>query len=79
MAYISFDFEFPLPNDFLVDHSQSQGKTKTMTYHGPDKIFLYIDKETGKEKYGPVTEDDLADGSHGGSYSLAAFDHLFHR
>ena len=62
MAYVSFDFEFHLPNDFLVDHSQSQGKTKTMTYHGPDKIFLYIDKETGKEKYGPVTEDDLADG-----------------
>jgi hypothetical protein len=62
MAYISIDFDLPLPNQFLVDHSQSQGNVKRMTYHGPDKLFLHIDKETGKEKYGPVTEDDIADG-----------------
>jgi hypothetical protein len=61
MPYISMNYELPLPNDFLVDHSQSEGKTRTATYHGPDKIYLYIG-EDGKENHGPVTAEDLADG-----------------
>jgi hypothetical protein len=61
MPYISITYELPLPNDFLVDHSQSEGKTRTATYNGPDKLYLYIG-EDGTEKHGPVTEEDLADG-----------------
>lgn len=59
---ISLTYELPLPNEFLVDHSQSEGKTRTCTYDGPDKLFLQIDPETGRENHGPLIEEDLADG-----------------
>ena len=58
---IAHEWELPLPNEFLVDHSQSEGKTRTVTYHGPDKIYLQIGAD-GRELYGPLAEDDLADG-----------------
>lgn len=61
MKQISVEFDLPLPNDFLVDHSFSEGKTRKYTYHGPDKIYLQIG-EDGTEKYGPLTEDEIADG-----------------
>jgi hypothetical protein len=61
MSMISLTYEVPIPNEFLVDHSQSDGKTQTMTYDGPDKIFLQIG-EDGRETHGPVTVEDLADG-----------------
>ena len=50
-----------LPNSFLVDHSFSDAKQRDHTYDGPDKIYLQIGAD-GKEKYGPLTEDDIADG-----------------
>lgn len=59
---ISVEFDLPLPNEFLVDHSFSEGKTRKYTYHGPDKIYLQISKETGREVAGPLTEEDRADG-----------------
>lgn len=58
---ISHEWELPLPNEFLVDHSFSEGKTRTCVYDGPDKIYLQLGAD-GTEAYGPVTEDDLADG-----------------
>lgn len=61
MAMISINYELPLPNEFLVDHSHSEGKTRTCTYDGPDIIYLYIG-EDGLENHGPVTAEDLADG-----------------
>jgi hypothetical protein len=61
MPLISIEYDLPLPNEFLVDHSQSLGKTRKVTYDGPDKLYLYIG-EDGFENHGPVTEDDLADG-----------------
>ncbi len=61
MAQISVEFDLPLPNEFLVDHSFSQGKIRKYTYHGPDKIYLQIG-EDGTEKYGPLTAEDIADG-----------------
>jgi hypothetical protein len=61
MPMISITYELPLPNEFLVDHSQSEGKTRTCTYDGPDKIYLYIG-EDGLENHGPVTAEDLEDG-----------------
>jgi hypothetical protein len=62
MAFISVSYDLPLPNDFLVDHSQSEGNTREATYHGPDRLYLQLDKDTHVEKYGPLTAEDLADG-----------------
>ena len=58
---ISQGWQLSLPNSFLVDHSFSDGKQRDQTYDGPDKIWLQIGAD-GKEKYGPLTEDDIADG-----------------
>ena len=54
-------WQLSLPNDFLTDHSFSDGKYRDQTYDGPDKIYLQIGAD-GKELYGPLTEDDIADG-----------------
>jgi len=62
MPYISVEYDLPLPNEFLVDHSQSQGNTRKSVYHGPAKLYLQLDKETHREKYGPLAPEDLADG-----------------
>jgi len=61
MAIISHQWELPLPNEFLADHSFSEGKTRTTTYDGPDRIWLQIDAN-GYEAYGPLTAEDMADG-----------------
>ena len=58
---ISHAWQLKLPNNFLVDHSFSDGKDRSCTYDGPDKIYLQLDAN-GKEAYGPLTEDDIADG-----------------
>tara|TARA_B100001059_G_C17817599_1_gene576244 strand:+ start:1797 stop:2567 length:771 start_codon:yes stop_codon:yes gene_type:complete len=58
---ISHDWNMPVPNAFLRDHSYSEGKSRAVTYDGPDKIWLQIGAD-GTEKYGPLTEDDMADG-----------------
>lgn len=62
MAFISITYDLPLPNEYLVDHSFSEGKTRETTYNGPDKIYLQMNKETHKEMYGPLTIEDLSDG-----------------
>jgi hypothetical protein len=58
---ISVEFDLGLPNEYMVDHSQSEGKTRKFTYHGPDKIYLQLG-EDGTEKHGPLIEDDIIDG-----------------
>jgi len=58
---ISVEFDLGLPNEYMVDHSQSEGKTRKFTYHGPDKIYLQLGAD-GTEKYGPLTEDEILDG-----------------
>ena len=60
-AIIEKAWKLNLPNSFLVDHSFSDGKQRDQTYDGPDKIYLQIGAD-GKEHYGPLTEDDIADG-----------------
>lgn len=62
MPMIEFEWEMKLPNDYLVDHSQSEGKTRTCVYDGPDKIYLIVDNATGKEAFGPITEQEKNDG-----------------
>lgn len=58
---IRVEYELALPNEFLVDHDTTAGKTRTAVYNGPDKIYLQIG-EDGTEKHGPLTEDDIMDG-----------------
>jgi len=58
---IEHTWKLSLPNSFLVDHSMTDGKQRDQTYDGPDKIYLQIGAD-GKEHYGPLTEDDIADG-----------------
>lgn len=62
MPLIEVDYEFKLPNEYMVDHGQDQGKTRTATYDGPDKLYLIVDNETGKEAMGPITAEEKADG-----------------
>lgn len=62
MPLIEIDYDFGLPNEYMVDHNQDQGKTRTATYDGPDKLYLIIDNKTGKEAAGPITAEDKADG-----------------
>ena len=61
MPMISVEYDYAVPNSFMSDHSFSQGKTRTTTYDGPDKIYLIVD-ENGKEHMGPVTAEEKADG-----------------
>ena len=61
MAQVSIEFDLPIPNEYQKDHSYSDGKTRKFTYHGPDKIWLQLGSD-GKEKYGPLTAEDIADG-----------------
>ena len=58
---ISHAWNMPVPNDFLRDHSFSAGRTRAVSYDGPDKIWLQLGAD-GTELYGPLTEDDMADG-----------------
>lgn len=58
---IRVEFDLPLPDEYQVDHNRAQNKSRKYTYHGPDKIYLQIGAD-GYEKYGPLTEDDKADG-----------------
>lgn len=58
---ISVEFDLLLPNEFLVDHDTTEGKTIKCKYDGPDKIYLQIG-ENGREIHGPLTEDNILDG-----------------
>jgi len=56
MAMIEFEYEFTLPNQYCVDHEQTDGNKRTAVYDGPDKIYLIINNETGFEEMGPLNE-----------------------
>lgn len=58
---IHVEYDLPIPNNYLVDHSFSEGKTRKTSYDGPDKIYLQIGQD-GTEKYGPLTADEIQDG-----------------
>jgi len=62
MAMIEFDWTLNLPNDHMVDHTQTDGNTRTCTYDGPDKIYLIINNATGAEEMGPITALEKSDG-----------------
>lgn len=58
---IRVEYDLALPNEFLVDHEQTDGNTRTAVYNGPDKIYLQIGAD-GREVAGPLTEDTILDG-----------------
>lgn len=62
MAIVSVEYEYNLPNDFLVDHSFSEGKKRATTYDGPDKLYFIVEEDTGKEHYMPITAEEKDDG-----------------
>jgi hypothetical protein len=62
MPMVSVEYEYAVPNQFYTDHSFTQGKKRTTTYDGPDKIYLIVDQVTGKETHGPLTAEEKADG-----------------
>lgn len=61
MAMVEFEWTLNLPNEYMVDHSFTDGHTRTCVYDGPDKLYLIINNDTGKEEMGPITELEKAD------------------
>jgi len=62
MAMIEFEWTLNLPNDHMIDHSQTDGNTRTCVYDGPDRFYLIINNETGAEEMGPITALEKSDG-----------------
>jgi len=46
MANITFQFEYDLPDEYLHQTSEL-GLKADWTYNGPDKFYIFVDKETG--------------------------------
>ena len=44
---IQKDFSYNLPDDYLAQ-TNADGKTANAKYNGPDKIWIFIDKDTGR-------------------------------
>lgn len=47
MQIITKEFTYDVPNVYLSTDT-SEGKTGTVSYHGPDEIYVFVDKKTGK-------------------------------
>lgn len=62
MPMVQFDYTYDLPNELCVDHTFTNGNTRTATYDGPDKLFFIVNNETGREELGPITEIEKDDG-----------------
>jgi|688.fasta_scaffold161764_2 hypothetical protein len=57
MNKITHTFTYDLPDDYLAQ-TNILGKVATWTYNGPDKIWIFLDKETNKIVGNFLTEDD---------------------
>ncbi len=62
MPMVQFEYTYDIPNELCVDHTFTDGKTRTATYDGPDKLFFIVNNATGKEELGPITEIEKNDG-----------------
>ena len=62
MPMVQFDYTYEIPNELCVDHTFTDGNTRTATYDGPDKLFFIVNNETGREQLGPVIEIEKNDG-----------------
>lgn len=59
---VQLDYTYNIPNELCVDHTFTDGLTRTATYDGPDKMFFVVNETTGREDAGPITEVEKADG-----------------
>lgn len=55
-------FTYDLPDDYLAQTS-SEGRTATATYNGPDKIWVFIDRDTGRSDTSRLVLTDEEDGA----------------
>tara|TARA_Y100000385_G_C12960177_1_gene579423 strand:+ start:92 stop:820 length:729 start_codon:yes stop_codon:yes gene_type:complete len=62
MPMIQFNYTYNIPNELCVDHTFTDGNTRTAQYDGPDKLFFIVNNATGREELGPVTEIEKNDG-----------------
>ena len=62
MAMVEFTWTMNIPNEFMVDHTFTDGKTVEKVYDGPDKLYLIINNETGLQESGPITQLEKDDG-----------------
>lgn len=62
MAMVEFTWTMNLPNEFMVDHTFTDGNTCQKVYDGPDKLYMIINNETGMQESGPITQLEKDDG-----------------
>lgn len=62
MPMLQFDFTYNVPNELGVDHTFTDGNTRTTTYDGPDKLWFIVENDTGREHIGPITTVEKNDG-----------------
>ena len=62
MPMIQFNYTYNVPNELCVDHTFTDGTTRTAQYDGPDKLFFIVNNATGREELGPITEIEKNDG-----------------
>ncbi len=59
---IQFNYTYNVPNELCVDHTFTDGNTRTAQYDGPDKLFFIVNNATNREELGPITEIEKNDG-----------------
>ena len=62
MPMVQFNYTYDVPNELCVDHTYTDGNTRTAQYDGPDKLFFIVNNTTGREELGPITEIEKNDG-----------------
>lgn len=62
MPMIQFNYTYNVPNELCVDHTFTDGNTRTAQYDGPDKLFFIVNNTTNREELGPITEIEKNDG-----------------
>ncbi len=57
MAEITKQFTYDIPNDYL-SQSNSDGDTATATYTGPDKLYVFVEADTGRNTLAQTPPDE---------------------
>jgi len=59
---ITKTFTYDLPDDYLAQ-TNTEGKTATADYNGPDRIWIFIDRESGRSDTSRLVLTDEEDGA----------------
>ena len=57
MAEITKNFTYDIPNEYL-SQSNSDGDTATASYTGPDRLYVYVDADTGRNTLSQSPPDE---------------------